>query len=57
MSDMDDAAIGEIIDKVMDYIIGLDESPKMIVHEPYMSINNRISMAFEKELQAFYGRV
>jgi hypothetical protein len=50
---MRQAQIGEIVDEIIDYIIGMSDDPKMIVKSPYREIINRISTEFECELSAF----
>jgi len=45
--------IGEVANKVAEYALGLDPSPKMILHEPYREVWNRICLEFEKELRDY----
>ncbi len=47
------AEIGKVVDELLDKIIGMDPSPKMILHEPYRAILSRIGKEFEEELIAF----
>ena len=49
-----DEKIGEIVDLITSYVIDLDPSPKMVLHEPYRSIKRRIEHEFKAELIAYY---
>ena len=46
--------IGRIVDEITTHVIGMDPSPKMILHEPYVTIMHRIEGIFEEELGLYY---
>lgn len=45
--------IGKIVDELLDKLIDMDPSPKMILHDPYRTILYRIQEEFGEELIAY----